>query len=468
MRTIFIFLIINILTPLSNLFAQTDTLYLSLRDVYEKVLEGHPIAKQANLLPQEAIQELRLAKGMFDPKIVSQFNGKEFKDKNYYRHWNNQLKVPTWWGPDFKFGYERNTGVNLSTENDTDKGNGLAYAGIEFPLGQGLVIDQRRAAILQAEIYQKVADAEKIKIINKLVLQIAKDYWAWYYHHFKYITLQKGLTLAQRRYDLIVIGVEQGDYAPIDSVEAQINLQQRVIDLQNANVELQNARLLFSNHFWGENGEPLEITEQFVPKESLDYLPIEKLEDLFEYAKENHPELLKLQNKLLQLEIDRKLAREMLKPQIDLKYNLLARNPLNSNDFGSTMMSENYKFGLDFSFPIFLRKERSKLQKTKLKINQLTFERDFLNRDLLNQIAANYNDARNLQSVLVIQESMVNNYRILFAGEVQKFQNGESSVFYVNVRESKLLETEVKFYEMQQKYAKSLAELRWSAGKGWE
>jgi hypothetical protein len=164
MKTLFIFLIINILTPFSILFAQTDSLYLSLRDVYEKVLETHPIAKQANLLPQEAKQELRLAKGMFDPKIVSQFNGKEFKDKNYYRHWNNQLKVPTWWGPDFKLGYERNTGINLNTENDTDKGNGLAYAGIEFPLGQGLIIDQRRAAILQAEIYQKVADAEKVKI----------------------------------------------------------------------------------------------------------------------------------------------------------------------------------------------------------------------------------------------------------------------------------------------------------------
>jgi outer membrane protein TolC len=267
---------------------------------------------------------------------------------------------------------------------------------------------------------------------------------------------------------LIVIGVEQGDYAPIDSVETQINLQQRIIDLQNASVELQNARLLFSNHFWGENGEPLEISGLFVPQENLEYLPLEKLEDLFTYAKENHPELLKLQNKLLQLEIDRKLAKEMLKPQIDLKYNLLARNPLNNNDFGREMMSENYKYGLDFSFPIFLRKERSKLQKTKLKINQLTFERDFLNRDLLNQINAKYNEVRNLQNILAIQESMVNNYRLLFEGEVQKFQNGESSVFYVNVRESKLLETEVKFYELQQKYAKSLAELRWSAGKGWE
>lgn len=445
----------------------TDTVHLSLSEIYRKVLQTHPMARQAGLLPQEARQELRLAKGMFDPKVSSELSSKEFLNKQYYRNWNSLLKIPTWWGPDFKFGYERNEGALLNPENDTDKGRGLLYAGIEIPIGQGLGIDARRNAVLQAEIYQKVADAERVKMLNKLILQIAKDYWAWYYHYHKYIILERGLDLAQKRYALIVVGVEQGEHAPIDSVEAQINLQQRIIDLQNAEVELKNARLVLSTHLWSEKGEPLELTESFVPSEKIDYLPLEKLEDLFAFAKENHPELIKLQNKILQLEIERKFAREMLKPQIDLKYNLLMQRSLPQNEFDRAMFSENYKFGIDFAFPLFLRKERAKLQKTNLKIIQLTYERDFLNRDLLNQIAANYNEVRNLQNVLSIQESMVSNYRRLFAGEVQKFQNGESSVFYVNIRESKLLEAEVKFYEMQQKYAKALAELRWSAGKGW-
>jgi outer membrane protein TolC len=63
---------------------------------------------------------------------------------------------------------------------------------------------------------------------------------------------------------------------------------------------------------------------------------------------------------------------------------------------------------------------------------------------------------------------MINNYKILVNGEVEKFNNGESSLFLVNSRENKLLESESKLIELQYKYSKIRATLLWAAGKSIE
>jgi len=440
---------------------------MTLDDLYGLVLVNHPLAKQANLFSEMARQELRMARGYFDPKAQMDFDNKVFKDKNYYELWDSYLKIPTWFGVEFKAGHERNTGINLNPQSDTDSQGGLGYAGLSMPLGpisKGFLMDERRATLRKAQIGQDMAEAEKVKTINKLMLQIAKDYWQWYFHYHEYRLLENGYNLAKFRFESIKTRIQAGDLAGIDSVEAKITIQLREIDLRTAKMAWKNAGLILSNHLWDENGAPLEITDLVLPVQIPIFENTPELPKLFEFAQTNHPELQKLGFKLNQLDIDRRLAVEGLKPEIKLKYNFLATRPLNNNSFNDALLTQNYKFGLDFSVPLFLRKGRGKLGLTKAKLQQTTFELDFQRVNVLNQVASNYNDLQNLQELLVLQEDMVNNYRRMLSGEIQMFNNGASSVFYVNVREGKLLEAEVKLYSMRQKYAKAMAELLWSAG----
>ena len=44
--------------------------------------------------------------------------------------------------------------------------------GLSLPVGRGLFIDDRRAAVRQAESFVKINDAEKVKMINKVVLDV--------------------------------------------------------------------------------------------------------------------------------------------------------------------------------------------------------------------------------------------------------------------------------------------------------
>lgn len=51
--------------------AQADSLQIvTLADFYDQIRLHHPVARQANLLPEQARQELRMARGDFDPSAI--------------------------------------------------------------------------------------------------------------------------------------------------------------------------------------------------------------------------------------------------------------------------------------------------------------------------------------------------------------------------------------------------------------
>lgn len=69
-------------SALDSLFILPDTVTVfSLENMYASMLEFHPIVKQTRLLGDMAQQEVRLARGAFDPKLESRLNVKEFDDK---------------------------------------------------------------------------------------------------------------------------------------------------------------------------------------------------------------------------------------------------------------------------------------------------------------------------------------------------------------------------------------------------
>ena len=93
-----------------------SVLPLSIENFYFLITEHHPVAKQAALLSEFARQEIRLARGSFDPKLEVEWLAKEFKGTEYYNILNGSLKFPTTLPFDPKVGFERNTGSQLNPE----------------------------------------------------------------------------------------------------------------------------------------------------------------------------------------------------------------------------------------------------------------------------------------------------------------------------------------------------------------
>ena len=162
--------------------------------------------------------------------------------------------------------------------------------------------------------------------------------------------------------------------------------------------------------------------------------------------------------------VDRDLARENLKPQLDLNYVLLDQ-PFNAlGDRNDITLTENLKVGVDFSFPIFLRKERAKLNQTRLKLIENNFQRDFAERQIINNINGQFNSLVNTGDMLIQQEEMANNYQLILAAERLNLQNGESDLFKINVQIEKLIAAQSKLFKLRATYYKNIANLYWAAG----
>lgn len=441
----------------------------ALEDLQLLVFRYHPIVKQAALLSESARANVLQSLGYFDPALKAGFNRKLFGDTEYYNNWNSELKVPLWLaGADLKVGYDRSVGDYTNPQTRTSS-EGLSGVGLSIPLGQGLIIDARRNTLRQSKIMVQYAEAEQLKQINSVWYAVVKDYWNWYYAYREFALLTEGVELAERRFKALSRQTEIGDKPAIDSVEAYITVQERIIQKEKTKIELQNARLVLSNHLWSEQGTPLELPLNASPENKEEKITRPNqliLDTLMGQAASQHPDLVKLRSKGGQLAIERSYRQEMLKPKLNISGTLIS----NRTSFGGNVPNyydfnwSNYKLGVEFAFPLFLRAERGKLREVKIKQRELDYDLQQTGREIRNNILASYNDLSAYSAQLDVQVQSIGNQQILLKGETQKFDLGESTLFLINSRESKLIDMKIKRESMISGYQKSLAELYYKAG----
>ena len=439
----------------------------TLENFYELILQNHPTARQADLLSDVARQEIRLARGNFDPRLEAQILSKTLEGKQYYDIFGASLKFPTALPFDPSIGIDRNQGPYLNPEryiNDQFNYKQL-YAGISLPLGRGLMTDERRTALRQAELFQEMTEADQVKMINKLLLDAAKTYWDWFYSYYNYRLLQRSVAISGEIFARIKTSYSLGEASVIDTVQAKITWQQRLIEQQEALLDFQNSGLELSTMLWDSLGNPLELDLKWVPVLASEHLALNTgdLQVLAENARINHPELKKIEVKIHQLEAERRLAVENLKPRLNLNYYAI-NQPINTEGGVSFAFYDNYKLGIDFSFPLYLRKERSKVALTKLEISTTRYEQSLAEREIINDLTATFNQLTNLRSIMANQQEMVLNYERLLEAELLNLEQGESDLFKINVQQEKLIQAQTKWTKLLAENEKQKAYLYWAAG----
>lgn len=455
---------------LDSVFVLPDSVKpFSLDEMYAAMLQYHPVVKQAYLLNESARQEIRMARGAFDPKLQADLSIKEFKDKEYYNKFKTSLSIPTWFPLDPKIGFERNTGQFVDPENiiGGSLDNSQLTTGVSLPLGRGLFTDDRRAALKQAKLFTKLAEAEQIKMVNKILLEAAKDYWQWYFSFYNYRLLSRSTDIATEIFLRVKLDATLGESSALDTIQAKITLQQRLVERQESYLEFLNTGIRISVYLWDNAGYPVQLPVDVAPVLSpseSQLLSTQSLNELIFLAKQNHPELVKLRTKIDQLEIERKLASEYLKPRLDLNYNFINQPILPNGTFNSISVGKDYKFGLDFSMPILLRKERAKLALTKVKIQSTQWEQSQAEREILNQINVVYNQIVNTNQILTQQTDVAENYSRLLQAELINLENGESDLFKINVQQEKLIQAQSKLLKLKAEYEKMKATMYWAAG----
>ena len=413
----------------------------------------HPLALRAANNTDYANAQYKAAKGNYDPVLNSSVESKQFKSLNYFTYGEAELKQPLFTSQYLKMGYQYGQGIKLNPENLTPS-EGLPYAGVEVSLLQGLLFDKRRGEIIKSRSYIDFYEAEQKIQLNDLLFIASNTYIdAVYankvnsiYNYFEHLASQR-LTAIN---ELTVIG----EKAALDTIEASIFLQGRLLEKQASEIEkVKRLNEILALRMANESSKSAFLISDSL--EQLYLLSLHAASSMLLSESSVNPILAQYTAKQKILETDTRLKKEMIKPVLNVGYNFLS----DSKSTFISMNPNNYKWNATFAFPLFLRKPIHEYKMAKIVAQNNEFE--FLNK----QSQFNFKRKYIANTLGVVSEQISNAQKaaayskILLEAEKIKFMNGESSLFLLNSRENKWLETELKLAEYKLKFTKTILEL---------
>ena len=447
-----------------NLHAQiNDTLTFDTYLVWVK--SYHPLSAQAEIMLTMGDMEVRTARGEFDPLLYGNLDKKSYDEYTYYDKREAGISIPTWAGVELNGVFEQNTGQYLNPENSVPSG-GLFSAGASVNLGQGLILDDRRAGLRKAQIYQQSTESERKSLLNELYLQASDAYWNWSLAYANKALQEEGVELAETRFQAVKISYEQGDFPAIDTVEAATQLLSRVYNLQKAENELFTRTQELNNFLWDESGNPIALDLQTIPERLYSDEPLFINQEELRVLVANHPQLMLADYEIASLDVDRRLKAQSIIPVVKLKYNFLSEefNQLDQAGF----FENNYKWGLSIYTPLMWRKARGGMRLAEAKIDLKENSRNLKELQLRTKLENEINSWIAVNSQINTYSANVAALEMLLQGEVRRFEIGESSLFLVNTREVSVFNSKVTLNELLSKRKISYAKTRFAAGVGFE
>lgn len=191
--------------------------------------ENNPVFNSAELLEDKNERTLQAANGAFDPYLSYSAKVKNFDSKEYYNVQQANVVLPMELGLELQTGYQLNEGEFLNPENKVPK-EGLGFVGIKANLIKNLLMDKRRAGVLQAKIDQQINELKTQIQVEDYRFKLKKDYLNWVIYQSLDALYRETAQLAEVYFNNVKLSFESGEKAAIDTVEANILYQDRLMD----------------------------------------------------------------------------------------------------------------------------------------------------------------------------------------------------------------------------------------------
>jgi outer membrane protein TolC len=293
-----------------------------------------------------------------------------------------------------------------------------------------------------------MASAQRDQIINDILLDAAQDYHRWEASQRQTDIYTEALGIANDVLNFVRYAAEIGERPFIDTLEAGIQQRTWQQRLEEARIKEIEARFALAVHLWDSLGVN-ELSRSYRRSVHAVVLPSPApVQDSATYAGylAEHPRIQMLQNDIAQQALELRWLRSRLLPQLDLEWSL---TPLPGSSPSYNLGSGGQFTGINMDIPIFLRRERARIERQKLNLTSRQWQLEWTSAGLrqdLERSPQQYNLYRNL---LVLQEKLVVENRRMLEAEKTRFQAGESNVFLLNQREVNLINAEVKVVELQ-------------------
>ncbi|MFN3345770.1 MAG: TolC family protein [Chloroherpetonaceae bacterium] len=432
---------------------------ITIEQFLDIVLQANPTSISAELENDIASATLRNAQGGFDPMFNLQY---EYKTKDGLPTadvFNAGVELPlsTLFGPKFIAKYKRGEGTRISNVDKTT-GNGEASIGVKVPLLQGIFTDKRRASLAKANFTFDLAKANQRKQQNELLREASLAYWSWAEAYGQMDVAKSVLDLAIVRYKGIAERALRGEAAPIDSIEALLEVEKRRGDLLKAERKAESATIKLSVFLWNQDGTPRPLTAMPAKLPPLPSISAFQIQNDKRVALVQRPEIGQIEFEQRSASIDLAFNSEFQRPFIELSAEAMQYKL-------STFGVNDYRLGLTVSQPLFFREANSNVQLAEIKVRRTNLKRLEIERKVLASVDDAVSAIERAKERVEVAEREVQYALLVQEGERRKFQLGESTILILNLRERATAEAQTKLIEARADYLRAISDYLWATGR---
>jgi outer membrane protein TolC len=318
-----------------------------------------------------------------------------------------------------------------------------------------LTTNKRRASLNKARLEPRRADALQAQGRNRLLLDATRAFWAWVEARRILQINRELMALATRRRDLVTRQARAGETAAVDSVEAELAVVSREGKVAAARRKADQARVKLSVYIW--NGDETERPTRYDPPPLPTRPVVADSAAAVATALSRRPELREIALKEQQVQIEQRLARERLRPDLKLEAQVVSydESPFDVNDV---------KLGFKINQPLFFRSGRGATERTQIEAQALRFKQELTRRKVEADVEAALVALRQSQRRVSAAERRVELARRLQEAERRRFELGESTLFLVNQREQAFAEAREERVAAQIDVVQAHATVRWATG----
>lgn len=407
---------------------------LTLGEVLDTLVASDPRLVAAQTKIDAVDGKLLAARGGFDTKVAMRGM---IRPLGYYNHGVVDVRIeqPTpLWGLGVWAGWRLGLGefAVYDAKLPTADGGELR-AGVSLPVWQGGPIDRVRADIKQARIGQRRANLERDAKQLELEAKTAKAYWSWVAAGLELEIERSLLEIALERDVGLRRQIELGDIEAIVGTDNRRVILAREARVVGAEREFQRATLELSLFWRGPGGDPRLAGAERLPLAFPKVAPpsVVDIDAEIQAAIDRRPDLASVQAAREQAEVEVRLAKNLLSPEIDV-------SAWAAKDIGPGLPQQlpvELAAMIEIEIPIPLRKARGQLQTARAELGgieaELRFARDQIAvdvHDAHSAVAAAYQKAR-------LAGEQVELAKTLARAELRRFSLGAGDLLLVNLRE---------------------------------
>lgn len=341
---------------------------------------------------------------------------------------------------------------------------GELRAGVTAPLLRNLWIDRRRATISRAALGQEGARESQAVLRLEVARAAAFRYWDWVAAGRRREVARELLRIARDRDRQLSVRVKSGDvpfFDQQDNLRAVAQREAFVVQLQRG---VEQASFELALFLRDDRGEPVQPDEARLPTALPEPDPTYGDDASLDDALTRRPDVRRLLVQHRQQHVELSLQKNQLWPGLDVGF-------VFSQDLGRDPGTADPKLGqaeVEFlallDVPLLYRAPLGRIRSAEAAISKL----DAQLRLARDRVAADVKDAR---SALVAARE-----RITFArkevevalkleqGERQRFELGDSTLLFVNLREQQSAEAKLREIDSLLDYHRAVASFRAAVG----